>query len=103
MSHKVTAKAVVSNARRDGEQTTVTIGADYADGRNAEWARYTPGLSLTIGVRNELADLFPVGGRLTLTFELDEDGITGEHATDGIRFVHYQGSGEAADADSTQR
>lgn len=44
-----------------------TFYADYADGRNKEWAAATPTLQLDITVKN--GDLFQVGKHYTLTFE----------------------------------
>lgn len=35
---------------------------------DAEWARWTPGLSLTMGVRGAVADRFEVGKPYTLQF-----------------------------------
>lgn len=68
----VTAKIVCQSKTETGEgddrQATVTFAPDYADGRNAEWARWTPGLSLTIGLRGSVADRFEQGKPYTLTF-----------------------------------
>jgi hypothetical protein len=53
------------------EQVQYTFAADYLtdQGRaiNAEWAKYTPGLNLTITVKPEVT--FEVGRSYTLTFE----------------------------------
>ena len=49
---------------------SVTFACDYADGRNKEWAQYTPSLSLTMQVKNP--DLFELGRAYTLTFTPDE-------------------------------
>jgi hypothetical protein len=69
----VTAKIVChSKSEPQGEgddrQVTVSFGADYADDRNKEWARWTPGLSLTMGLRGAVADRFEVGKAYTLEF-----------------------------------
>lgn len=58
----------------EGEDRTVLVsfGPDYADGANAEWARWTPGLSLSMGLRGAVADRFEVGKAYTLTFESGE-------------------------------
>lgn len=45
---------------------SVTFACDYADGRNSEWAQYTPSLSLTMQVKDP--DLFELGRAYTLTF-----------------------------------
>lgn len=69
----VTAKVYCQNALSFGDtQTQLSFAPDYQDERNKEWAAATPALSLTMTVRNDVADLFPVGGKFTLTFDLDE-------------------------------
>lgn len=77
MSGQITAKMVVSSKVYSGEgdqrQANVVFGADYADGRNKEWALYTPGASLNMGLRGAIADRFEVGQAYTLTLELSDD------------------------------
>lgn len=55
----------------DGEQVSVALNADYVsdDGKavNAEWAKYTPALSLSMVVLPSVP--FEVGQSYTLTFE----------------------------------
>ena len=70
MSSITTAKVIVTSNRPtpDGEQHTVSLGADYNDGRNKEWAKYTPGLSIQITVLPEVAERFPVGQAFELRF-----------------------------------
>lgn len=72
----ITAKIVCQTKQESGEgddrQVNVSFGADYADGRNKEWARYTPGLSLTMGLRGAVADQFEVGKPYILTFEPED-------------------------------
>ena len=69
----ITAKIVCQSKQESGEgddrQVNVTFAPDYNDGRNKEWARWTPGLSLTMGLKGEVADRFEVGQAFTLTFE----------------------------------
>lgn len=70
----VTAKVFLSGKTplNDG-QTTLVFSADYADGRNKEWAKYTPSLSLNMVVLDEVAEKFgEYGARFTLTFEKEE-------------------------------
>lgn len=66
---KVRCNAAVPSA--DGEQVAVAFGADYLtdEGKaiNAEWAKYTPGLSITMHVLPSVP--FVVGKSYTLTFE----------------------------------
>lgn len=72
MSQKVTAKVKVS--RRDelsDGQISLEFQADYDDGRNEEWAKYTPGMSITTTMRGEVAEHFQQGDAFTLTFEKD--------------------------------
>lgn len=68
----VTAKIICNGKTESGEgdsrQVTVTFAADYADGRNKEWAPYTPGLSLTMGLKGAVADRFEQGKAYTLQF-----------------------------------
>lgn len=68
----ITAKIVCQSKQEAGEgddrTVNVSFGADYNDGRNKEWARYTPGLSLTMGLKGAVADRFEVGKAYTLTF-----------------------------------
>lgn len=73
----VTAKVIVNSvseykdAAGEVEQVTVGMNADYSDGRNKEWSKYTPGISVSITVKAELAYLFPKGQAFMLTFEPD--------------------------------
>lgn len=66
-----TAKVKCTGSTNHNEQVSYTFGADYVsdDGKaiNAEWARYTPALSLQITVKPEVE--FEVGASYTLTFE----------------------------------
>lgn len=53
------------------DQVAVTIGTHYREGDNEinqEWSKYTPSLSISITVKAELADRFPVGQAFLLTF-----------------------------------
>lgn len=73
----VTAKVIVNgrteqrNAAGEVDTVTLQFNADYSDGRNKEWAKYTPGLSITMGVKPEVAEHFPMGQAFTLTFEAE--------------------------------
>ncbi|MFG2054758.1 hypothetical protein ACGFI9_12075 [Micromonospora sp. NPDC048930] len=75
----ITAKIVCQSKQESGEgddrQVVVTFAPDYNDGRNKEWARWTPGLSLTMGLKGEVADRFEVGRPYTLTFSEDGQGV----------------------------
>jgi len=72
----ITAKIICRTKTEEGDgdnrQATVTFAADYADGRNKEWALYTPGLSLTMGLKGRVADGFVVGQPYDLTFQPTE-------------------------------
>ena len=70
---KVTAKLKMNwkGPVSDGQQSLV-FGPDYESGRNKEWAKYTPGLSLAMNVLESVADLFEIGQTLTMTLENSE-------------------------------
>lgn len=72
----VTAKVVLNHRSETGEgegrAVTLTFNADYADGRNKEWAVATPALSLTMTVKGPVAERFEMGGRYTLGFTPEE-------------------------------
>lgn len=74
----ITAKILCQAKTQDsgeGDDRTVSVSfqPDYKDDRNKEWARWTPGLSLTMGLRGAVADKFEVGKAYTLTFEESDD------------------------------
>jgi len=71
---QVTAKAQV-NSRSDGPGPVVlSMGPDYQDGRNAEWAAATPALSISMTVQEgPAADFFEQGSKITVTFTRTED------------------------------
>lgn len=54
-------RAVITARSEAGEVTAITLGPDYQDGRNAEWAAATPSFSTTMSVQNGLADELEVG------------------------------------------
>jgi hypothetical protein len=59
----------------DSEQVQLTFAPDYDDGRNKEWARFTPALSLTMTVKPEAAGHFEQGKHYTLTFSEEDDSV----------------------------
>lgn len=70
--------AITAKVRCDGmvdhnDQVQYTFGANYGDeaGRaiNAEWAKYTPAINVSITVKPNVE--FEVGRSYTLTFEPD--------------------------------
>ncbi len=69
---RVTAQVSLNSKIENLGSTQLVFGADYADGRNKEWASSTPSLSLTMTVKPEVAALFKVGSHLTLTFTEQE-------------------------------
>lgn len=69
----ITAKVQLQAKQEQGDQVLLTFVPDYADGRNKEWAKYTPGLHLTMGVLPEVAERFEPQGKYTLTFTPSED------------------------------
>jgi hypothetical protein len=65
----ITAKVKLQRKEPNGEASVrLVFVPDYADGRNAEWAYYTPGLMLDMTVKGEVADRFEQGGAYTLQF-----------------------------------
>lgn len=60
----------------DGDQVQLTFVADYNDGRNAEWAKYTPALSISFVVKSDASAAdFEVGQAYTFTIdETPDDG-----------------------------
>jgi hypothetical protein len=72
---KTTAKVMLNSKLESGvgehRQIQASFSANYADGRNKEWAVYTPSLQLTISLKGELGDRFEIGREYTLTFESD--------------------------------
>ena len=74
----VTAKVVVNTkeTRSEGteyEQVYLGFGADYADGRNKDWAVATPSLTVAMTVKPEVAEHFQQGQTYTLVFRPNED------------------------------
>lgn len=68
--------AKVTVVRKDpmtGGETDLVFGADYADGRNKEWAKYTPALDLRMRVLSGVAEQFEVGQAFVLTLEPAKD------------------------------
>lgn len=81
----ITAKVQVQSKTESGvgdqRQVVVMFTADYAGGRNNEWAMYTPSLQLTMTLKGAVADRFTCGQRFTLTFAADPaegEGIPGD-------------------------
>lgn len=70
MQYVITVKVYVTDKEDTGYegQVRLTFEPDYAEGRNSEWALYTPGLSLQMFVKAEVADQFSQYQPLTLTF-----------------------------------
>lgn len=74
----ITAKVILRSRESVGDgQTRLTFYPDYADGRNKEWAKYTPALFLDMTVLDEVAMKFDSDGGYTLTFESEKkEGVT---------------------------
>jgi len=62
----------VSYGEGDNRNETLTFNVDYAAGRNKEWAQATPWLTLQMGVKGAVADLFEAGKAYTLQFVEDD-------------------------------
>lgn len=71
VGQRITAKVrCASRVRVTDELDVVQFGPDYADGANADWAYYTPSMTLTLNVRRDVP--FEQGAHYTLTFTKDE-------------------------------
>jgi len=57
----------------DDSQVTLEFQPDYDSGRNKEWAKYTPALSLTMTVLAEVAERFELQQPYTLQFTTTDD------------------------------
>lgn len=70
----ITAKVSLSqmNYSADG-QVSLTFVADYDDGRNKEWSKYTPSATFQMAVKSSVAEQFPLGTAYTVTFEPNTD------------------------------
>lgn len=64
-----TAKLTLSSMTDINEQVQLSFVPDYADGRNKEWAKYTPALSLSMTVLPEVAERFTSGQAYIMTLE----------------------------------
>jgi hypothetical protein len=71
----VTAKVKVTRCEPTGDgQVALEFQADYEDGRNKDWAKYTPGLSINMTVKEEVAEgNFALGDAFTLTFDKEAE------------------------------
>lgn len=67
-----TAKLYLTTKTIVGDQVTLSFGPDYAEGRNKEWAKYTPTLSLSMNVLPEVADRFTRGASYVMTLTEEE-------------------------------
>lgn len=70
---KVTCAVKDESGEGDDRRTRLVFGPDYAPGRNAEWAYFTPGLSLDMTVRGPVGDAFVQGRAYTLQFVESDD------------------------------
>lgn len=73
VSAKIVCQSKMESGEGDDRTVTVTFVPDYADGRNKEWARWTPGLGLTMGLKGAVADHFELQGKYTMILEETED------------------------------
>lgn len=70
---KVTCCSKNETGEGDNRQANVSFLPDYNDGRNKEWALYTPALSLSMTLKGAVADRFEQGKAYTLQFVESED------------------------------
>lgn len=73
----ITAKVLCHQRSVSGEgddrQVSVSFLPDYNDGRNREWSRYTPSLSLSMTLNGTAGDRFEQGKAYVLTFAESDD------------------------------
>lgn len=70
---KVRCDSKIVTGEGDDRRALVTISANYADGRNAEWAKFTPHLNLTMTLNAQASGLFKAGKGYTLLFVEDDE------------------------------
>ncbi len=75
---KTTAVAKLYNKVEGLETTSLSFNAPYDRPENHVWSKYTPALSISMTVLNEIADGYAIGDEFLLTFEKREkpDGST---------------------------
>lgn len=73
MSNSFTAKVYLGNVTVTPNGTQLTFNPDYIDERNKEWAKATPSLSLSMTVKNSIADNLVIGQPFTLTFTPEDN------------------------------
>jgi hypothetical protein len=73
LTKEVTAKFKVSGvgAPYDG-QVNIALLVDYEDGRNKEWAKYTPSGQIQMTVKESVAPAFPLNQAFLVTFTPDD-------------------------------
>lgn len=54
------------------DQVALEFLPDYDDGRNKEWAKFTPALSLSMTVKGPVSEQFRLGEGYLLTFSKDD-------------------------------
>lgn len=70
---KVTCTRKDVSGEGDDQHALVAFGADYADGRNKDWAHATPSLSVQMTLNGAAAEHFEKGAAYTLEFVPNED------------------------------
>jgi hypothetical protein len=69
----VTAKVVLNcKIQHYPDAVGLSFVPDYQDGRNKEWASATPALSVSMTVKDAVAEHFTAGQAYTLTFAPEE-------------------------------
>lgn len=66
----------------ENRSANVSFGPDYAEGRNAQWAKATPTLSLSMTVNASAVDLFEPSQCYTLVFEPEQESTADATAED---------------------
>lgn len=82
-------RAVITGMSVAGEVTALTLGPDYGDDRNGEWAQNTPSYATQMAVRNELVEDLEVGQEVEVTL------VPGRKAADRQRVDNDQDDSDA--------
>lgn len=68
----VTAKLVLNSKLESGSgdnrNVVCAFSANYSDGKNAEWAVWTPNAQITMMMKGQVADKFVIDQEYTVTF-----------------------------------
>jgi hypothetical protein len=79
---KIQCTSKIESGEGDERRAQLSFQADYADGRNKEWAAATPTLSLSMTVKGDVADQFEPSQRYTLQFVAEDQAEADKDETE---------------------